>query len=539
MSSAGSGVGGAAGGPQQPTIFELETRGGTEVARAAMKIVMDTLELPLLSVDQDTRKYQSSANRPTIPPLYTTRVATSYEPAVDESWHAVYQEFTKLMPQDFRTFFESAMQLNAGQRNRNITILDGVMQNSAKLLIGLRAAAAPLDAESLAAQRANDNVAMPYIALGALASGSGVLVSEGLKYLELVGPNDPNFDKIANALGDLALITEDLKTATHLLADKDTEIEGKNLLASAHDQIATLSTQYDRLGGGDFLLLGNLLHSAKLASAALLLGHLGAAALVMGMSNATFEIDKSSSALGLVGPGYSAFSHAMADSLQSIFLNKSTAGGELLGNHLIGTTLLTALLWGTLAYDNKGSQSDQVDASPAEIAEMNLAHELTLNFLTDSGILPSIGTTIAKESGADANQQAPMAALLEAGLLLMLVSPSIKGGDLASSGPLLKGISDRLNTTLAAGAGSLEAAANTGGVSQNFKVYFQQAAIALENGDEVALMNALGNGIEASGTTTSQFIGDIKDLKKTAHTTAEAVDLSRNAAASTGISQAA
>ncbi len=540
MTTTGSGVGGAMGGPQQPTIFELETKGGTDVARAAMKIVADTIELPLLSVDQDTRKYQSSANRPTIPVLYTTRVAVTYDPVTDDSWQSSYQELIQLMPKDFREFYDSAMQLSVDQRNRNITILDNVLQSSAKLLNAVRRAALPLSPESLAIQRADDNIAQPYIAFNTLTLNSSLLIAKGLEYLEIVGPNNPDFDRIAGALGDFALIAEDLKTAANLLTSPDTEVEGRSLIAEAYDQIAKLSEQFDRVGGdGSFLILGQMMHTAKLCCAALLLKDPGASALLFGISNATYDIDKSGTSLGILGPGYAAFSQALADNLQSLYLKDSSAGDQLLGHGLVETSLLTMLFLGTLAYDGKKPLDAGKESSPSEVSEQNLTHELTLNFLTGSDILSSISNIIAKGSGASSSQQTSLATLLESGLMMMLIAPSIKGGDLATTGPLLKGLSNQLNGNITAATKAISSADSDGSISQNLKVYLQQAEIAIENHDDDGLINAIGNALELTGATISQFVSDIKNLKETAYATSEALNLSRNVTANTGITQAA
>jgi len=529
---------------------ELESTASTAAAMASLHIAKDTLTLPLIQVDQDTRKYQSSANRPVLAPLSATRgSAPTLTGPADESWKSIYKEMTEKMPKDFRPLFESAMLLPADKRNPNITTLDETMQTAAKLINTLRKAAIPLDPESLAAERAADNIAKPYTALHEMAYTHGELLAGAQAYLGMVGANNPNFDAIANKMGSLALISEDLKTAMQLLTESATEKEGKELLASVNTQIAALSGEFDRSGaGGEFLLLGNTLHATQLATAALLLDNLGASALLIGLSNATYGLDSGTSALGVTGSGFSAVSKSMADGIKSTFLDHANAGQQSLFLSLYNSSLITTLLFGTLMYDANIQNQGQKEITPKEVAEQNFSQELKIDFLTHSGMLSGIGNLIAKESGASESQQTPMAALLETSLMLMLVAPSIKGGDLTSTGPLLNGINDQLESSLAAGIRGKGGHGGHGGggeteeeiiLAQELKVAIQQAEIALKNKNSDGLLYSLEKSLEFTGATKDSFIGDVSELKKTAHTTSENLDVSANSAATTNITQAA
>ncbi|MBA2727044.1 MAG: hypothetical protein H0U49_02590 [Parachlamydiaceae bacterium] len=536
MTISGAGPGGVPGNTPPPTIREQETTASTVAAKAGMHIVMDTLLIPMLLVDQESRKYSSSSNRPVLAPLSTSRGAASYPAPSDESWKLVYHELTDKLPIAFRALFESAMWLPVDERNPNITKGDGALQTFSKLLTLLRNAATPLNPESLEGLRASDNIFRPYIALNAMVFACEQLLIGAQAYLAMVGANDPHFDIIANALGEFTVITEDITSAAKLLTNSSTENQGKELLASAHDQIVTLSDQFDRVGaGGEFLVLGHTLHAAELATAALLLGNLGTAALLFGLSNATYGLEKGTSFLGLVGPSYSAFTQSISEGISSIYLGDVNAGQEMIFKTLLDTTLLTTLLLASIMYDGN-TQKVQKDLTPAEVSEINFSHELTVDFLASSGMLSEIGNLIAKESGASETKQASMAALIETSLMLLLIAPSIKGGDFDSIGPLLNGITDKLTGSLAKGMQGLKGSET---ISQALKVALQQLEIALNNKDLGALQNALKKSLELTTATTEGFIADLKDLKHTAHTTSDNLDVSANNTATTHITQAA
>lgn len=538
MTLGGSGVGSSPGGPQQLSYSELEKTATAAMARAAMGIVKDSLTIPLLTVDDATRKYQSSSNRPVLAPLSTTRGAATHLAPSDDEWKLVHQELKELLPKDFRSLFESAMQLPEDQRNRNITLLDGNLQLGAKILTILRNAALPLDPESLAAIRAGDNIARPYIALNALVFISQQLLDGAHAYLEMVGANNPNFDYISGTLAAFSMISEDLTAAIKLMSATATEKEGLELLATVHEQISTLKAQFDLIGArGEFLLLGNTLHAIELATAALLLESPGSSALLIGLSNALYQLEKGG--LGITGNSFAAVSNAVADGLKTIYLKDSDAGKQLLFHTLLQTAILSTVLLGSLMYDSTVQKRSQKEETPELNSEKNFSHSLTINFLTNSGTLSQIGSLIAQESGASETHQASMTSVIAATLTLLLIAPSLRGGDMQTTGQLLDHVSDLLDNPLTQGANALNGNSGANALSPEFKVHLQQAQIALEQRDTDALQEAIKNLQELTHTSNDEFIRDFQDLKKTAHTTATHIETSSSSAATTGITQAA
>src|SRR5438105_1559919 len=118
----GSGVGGNVGGPIQPSVRELETTAATVAARANLKLAPDTLNLPLLEMDYDARRYQSSSNRPLLAgSLFFERVSSARwdQPSTDEGWHSNYDALVLMLPDDLRSAFLADLKLPPGQRNPN------------------------------------------------------------------------------------------------------------------------------------------------------------------------------------------------------------------------------------------------------------------------------------------------------------------------------------------------------------------------------------------------------------------------------------
>jgi hypothetical protein len=115
---------------------------------------------------------------------------------------------------------------------------------------------------------------------------------------------------------------------------------------------------------------------------------------------------------------------------------------------------------------------------------------------------------IAKEAVTKEENREPVAALLQGAILLALIAPGIRSGDLSGSVPLLETVSGNLRTALEQLNGSED-------IPQHAQIFFQQAAIALESGDADMLLSTLENGVELTGAIIDNFTGDVKDLKNT------------------------
>ncbi|KIA76086.1 hypothetical protein DB43_AX00080, partial [Parachlamydia acanthamoebae] len=103
MSISGSGVGGTPGGPQQPTIFELQQRGIEDTQKAQLAIVKDTVEVPLTQLgggsDEVYERYKSSSSQPVLAPLVQFRMASSSDKSESLDTTEILQNLISRLPE--------------------------------------------------------------------------------------------------------------------------------------------------------------------------------------------------------------------------------------------------------------------------------------------------------------------------------------------------------------------------------------------------------------------------------------------------------
>ncbi|MGZ3633499.1 MAG: hypothetical protein ACXWM7_04225 [Parachlamydiaceae bacterium] len=519
MGLSGSGIGGSVGSPTQLSVRELEATASVDVAKAAMRIMADTLEVSLLVVDQDVRKYQSSASRPVIAPLIKTRVATDYEQPRDESWRSLRNEMLNFMPKEFRQLFEAMLLLPKDQQNKDFILLDNTLQTAAKLLSWLAAASAPINADSPAALAAKANLLLPYIALNTSIRDSLLLFEHALSHLELVGPNDPNFDAISGYIGAFTPLVDELKVAMEQLQGPSTELLARSVLASIASKISVLADNYDRLySGNELRLLGHTLHSIATATEALSLSQPGSAALLLTFSQALYAVKSDESALGILGNSYSTVIDAFKSGINQLTEGRLQGSNLNLYSHFATTLFVMISVLGTLNYE---FISPANPSTPESVSDKNFGHGLLLDILTHSNTLSALSSLIGNASDIQGKDLKSTTSLLTTMSLLFLISASVKGHDLSSTEPLLKSqgeaLKDGIATACSLVSGGLLAETLSGETVEHLNVYLKQASIALEQEDEEGFLAALDSSIELIGTSSATAAKDLNELNTTAH----------------------
>src|ERR1700733_2589113 len=161
MRVASAGVGGNIGGPIQPTARDLEATAWTQVNKAALGIMPDTLEIPFSQLGGNVWKYQSDSSRPTLKPMGTSRTSTPQENALpDESWKAHYDALVKDLPPDVKARFVAEMGKPFSGRDPGYSSLDNLLTLLAKAMAALENSAAPVDPESAMEERMLENLAL-------------------------------------------------------------------------------------------------------------------------------------------------------------------------------------------------------------------------------------------------------------------------------------------------------------------------------------------------------------------------------------------
>lgn len=532
MSSVGSGVGGSIGVPNEKSVTEIDTTAAVNFAKAAMKIVTDTSEVCFFLLESDVRKYQSSANRPVLAPLIEVRVATTEQPATDK-FSSIYNDLLSLLPEDFQDYFKQVQLLPKAKQPRDMQILDHTLQKTAKWLSWLTAASADIPPESLAAARTKENILRPYLALNSVIQDSLVYLSQIRSYLELAGPNSPNFDAIIGYTEAFTPLMEELKVGLGLLQDSSKQIEGRTLLAGAASKLAVLEDQFNRLySGSELLILGSALHAARVAAEALSMEKAGSAALAIMLANASLGIRQKESRLGIVGSNLNSIYEAFAQGVQQATGNKlSGASASMLSQ--FATLAFTSLqLFGHLNYDTSTVGANQKEYFPSAMDEKNFGYGMLLTILTQSNLLPGISNFIMQATEAQGPALSLTSKLLLGGLLLSLISTSVSGQNFSSATPLLQSQQASLKETISAAeklvGNGLSAGTLSGENAENLNVYLKQASIALDQEDYDAFQSALTSSLLLSGASLEGTIKDFKETKTIANAMAESANVLAN-----------
>jgi hypothetical protein len=224
-------LGDSVGSPPQLTSFELQSTASTEVAKAAIKVAIDTLEAGISFIVLDRGNSfgspPSNPGRPVLAPLINVRVATSFAPQGDESWHSALNDLLNLMPKDFRELFTAMLLLPKDQQNPDFLLLSNALQTAAMLMTLFDTSVRQIDSESLAGIRAEANLLLPYLALASSSQDGKVLLEQLQSFLEVVGANNPNFDALAGYGASFSTLMDEINTAIVLLQDPSTEKAGR------------------------------------------------------------------------------------------------------------------------------------------------------------------------------------------------------------------------------------------------------------------------------------------------------------------------
>jgi hypothetical protein len=280
-----------------------------------------------------------------------------------------------------------------------------------------------------------------------------------------------------------------------------------------------LADNFDRLyGGNELLIFGSILHSTALTAEALSLSQPGSASLLIALSLATTGLLNSESSLGLIGDGFSKVINAFSDAIILTAGEKNPAGTSALISQFATAILTTLFLAASLAHDHaEVSSQTSKDPTPEIVSERNFGYSLLVTLLTNSKILSNVSKTLLQAADVKQNVLTHTTALFATMLCLSLVFASASGLNLTTTGALIKSqesslmeglkvASDLINNGLLSGELS-------GEKTENLNVYLKQASIALEQENGEGFFDALISIVETTGTTSSELVSNLKELK--------------------------
>lgn len=516
MTTAGSGVGGNIGSPQQPMQREIEASAWTMVNKAALGIVPDTLEIPFTQLGGQVWKYQTDANRPTLIPLGTVRTSSAEEPTVDESWKPKFDELVGKLPPDVKEEFIKDQGKPFEARSPNFTQLENTLTWTAKGLNWLEGAQKPVDPESPAMDRLLQNRAMPGRALKGAIRHSGNILGGANAFLTKAGPNHAHHDALRGFAEKGEQLQSDLNSVLEVLQDPNSPPPTNEELTTLADQAQTLLNDFQRLDHGkDLQILSPMLESMAAVAAALSLTP-ASPTLFMGLKLATMGLYASDSASGLFGSELAAIIKALQSGQGAALLKKvGMAKLQMLLMSLLGSiggaTTLAALLSefgiGRFPARNEGDQ----------IAGRRFGSELMMQLLASSGIIKQIYAEIAKVCGGDAKTENILSDNMELVSMLLMSLTEAKGAP-ENAGRMLESLKPYLEGKFEKSKAFVEGAMETGDLdgenAKGVSIALLQAKMALAKDDTKGLFAAGNGALELVNSSPELLKEDLDEFKE-------------------------
>lgn len=236
-SGSGSGAGGSGslGAPQSLTPWDVETSAWTQVNKAAMGIVPDSLEVAFSQLTQRyshsylsaNTGYQATRNQPFLDHPIDSHMLSSLTPlSTDDALIAQnYEDLISQLPPEIRERFLFEAKKPLTDRDPSFLGLDHLFMRAAALLAHVERSSHPAAPDSLEAARTQINLMLPLIALRNLSGlGSGIL---------------KHVDNLRNELGSNYRYADDLTDTSirlHHVLNNLQSIDVRSLLSNEEEQ---------------------------------------------------------------------------------------------------------------------------------------------------------------------------------------------------------------------------------------------------------------------------------------------------------------
>lgn len=517
MTVSGSGVGGNIGGPQQPSQTEIAQTAWTQVNKAALNIVQDSLEIPFTQFGPDP-KYLSSQTRSLQLPLESAQLDMVPPTSIDETWSSYFDNLIAELPSNVAAALVNNLSASAEDQNAALVALTYLLANTAKAIAWLEVVndnTSPespyMEEGSSLSLRTEDYQYLGTDAGSALVNDGSTLYSGASNYLSEIGPNDSNFDGLSNYVGEAGNGFVALST---LLSGATGSMNVQELYDALAVAMANASSSYQNTSlGNNLQILAPILEALGLVSSANALEN-GSPSLLISLAIALTGISTAESSAGVIGNSLGTVLTSLIEGMTGTFIPNADQGSQQLFGALVTVTLLV-LIGGAALVSANGlgtlPQGDEVDNHNNQLFTVEMAALL----VGSSGILNQTFASIGAACGAsESGKQVIADAMVATALVLMLLVAAGKNEkDLNTllaglSTPLsqaLEGISTFLNEALASGTISGNAAA---GVT----AYIQQAVIALQNGDFGNFTTALNAALALLGVTPETLQQDLQQI---------------------------
>lgn len=233
VSPAGSGSGaggtGSLGSPLSPTQREIETSAWTQINKAALGIVPDSIDLSFTQIDKrystshlgTQTGYKAREDQPLLDhTLENVRVLQSLNVPIDASWVSTYEQLISQLPPGVLERFMLEQQKPLEERDPTFVAAANVLMRSAQILTTLSLHSQPPILGSLEADRTEKNLIISLIAMKQSINNISQAINKTEEFLDDQGANFPNHDEHKNVLTQIKADAEvlgkmDLTSLTH------------------------------------------------------------------------------------------------------------------------------------------------------------------------------------------------------------------------------------------------------------------------------------------------------------------------------------
>lgn len=515
--SLSTGQGGTIGGPSVPLQRELETSAWTQVNKAALGIVPDSLEVSFTNLGGQLWKYQSDSSRPSLQSPGTLRTAQAKEePAEDDSWKPIFEDLIGKLPSEVKDEFQKDLARPFERRSQNFAQLENTLTYTAKGLSWLAGAQKPVEPESPEMDRLQHNQALPGKALRGTVGHSQAIIGGANAFLSRVGPNHANHDELRHFADQATTLQDDLNNLLESLKDPNAPPPTGEQLTELSDQAQTLFRDFQRVDHGkDLQILSPMMETMAAVAAALSLTP-ASPTLFLGLKMATMGLFSSDSASGLFGSELAALIKALQSGQGAALLKKvGMAKLQMLLMSLLGTiggagtlaALLSEFGIGRFPAHNEGD----------EIAGRRFGLQLMMTLLTSSGIMKQIYAIIAQICGGDEKAQEMLSDNMELISTLLMALTEAKGnpenavGMLATLKPFLESKCEKSKAFMesAFAEGDLD-----GEKAKGVDIALLKAKLALAKDDQKGLLGACSGALEQIGSTPEGLKDNLDQFKE-------------------------
>ncbi|MBA3816319.1 MAG: hypothetical protein H0X29_07340 [Parachlamydiaceae bacterium] len=211
-SGSGTGGSGSLGSPLSPTQREIETTAWTEVNKAALGIVKDSIDMSFSQLDNrysashlgTQTGYRAREDQPLLDhTLENVRVLQSLNVPIDASWASTYEQMISQLPPGVLARFLLEQQKPLNERDPSFAATANVLMLTAQILTVIAQKSQPLAPDTLEAARTEKNMHISKTAMNQSVINTIQAANKAEEFLIEQGANLPHHDEYKNTITEI------------------------------------------------------------------------------------------------------------------------------------------------------------------------------------------------------------------------------------------------------------------------------------------------------------------------------------------------